>query len=151
MGQYQRLLLIADPTLHQSPASLRAVALAKASGAALHVRAFAEPAPVVHLWEEKVDEAGYQRYMRRHRRWVAEETQRLGDLGLEATVDVLFTTHPLLDILKTVEELGPDLLIKDVSLEPLLKRVFITPLDCHLLRECPVPVHWKTADIAGAT
>ncbi|MEK1909970.1 MAG: universal stress protein [Pseudomonas chlororaphis] len=141
MGHYQRLLLIADPTLHQSPASLRAVALAKASGAVLHVRGFAEPAPVVHLWEERVDEAGYQRYLRRHRRWVAEETQRLGDLGLEATVDVLFTTHPLLDILKTVEELGPDLLIKDVSLEPLLKRVFITPLDCHLLRECPIPVH----------
>ncbi|WP_273828718.1 universal stress protein [Pseudomonas sp. SBT1-2] len=141
MGHYQHLLLIADPTLHQSPASLRAVALAKASGAALHVRAFAEPAPVVRLWEEKIDEAGYQRYMRRHRRWVAEETQRLGDLGLEATVDVLFTTHSLLDILKTVEELGPDLLIKDASLEPLLKRVFITPLDCHLLRKCPVPVH----------
>ena len=56
-------------------------------------------------------------------------------------MEVVFTTHPLLDILKTVEELKPDLLIKDVTLEPVLKRVFITPLDCHLLRDCPVPVH----------
>ncbi|AZE49094.1 Universal stress protein family 5 [Pseudomonas chlororaphis] len=141
MGQYECLLLIADQTLHPSPALTRAVALARASGAVLHVRAFAEPAPVVHLWEEKIDEGGYQRYLRRYRRWVAEETQRLSDLGLEATVEVVFTTHPLLDILSTLEELKPSLLVKDVTLEPALKRVFVTPLDCHLLRQCSIPVH----------
>nr|WP_180206605.1 universal stress protein [Pseudomonas sp. SbOxS1]NYU06862.1 universal stress protein [Pseudomonas sp. SbOxS1] len=141
MGQYQRLLLIADQSLRQSPAMQRAVALAKAAGAALDVRAFVEPAPVARLWEEKVDDAEQQRYWRRYRRWEAEEFDRLSDLDLEVTVKVVFTTHPLLDILKTVEDLKPDLLIKDVTLEPALKRVFITPLDCHLLRESPVAVH----------
>ncbi|MET0777435.1 MAG: universal stress protein [Pseudomonas mandelii] len=141
MGQYQRLLLIADQTLHQSPAMLRAVALARASGAELAVRAFVEPAPVVHVWEDKIDDARYQGYLRRYRRWAADEVERLNEMGLDATVEVVFTTHPLLDILRTVEDFKPDLLIKDVTLEPLLKRVFITPLDCHLLRECPVPVH----------
>ncbi|WP_454868644.1 universal stress protein [Pseudomonas farris] len=141
MGQYQRVLLIADRTLYQSPALQRAVALAKVSGAALDVRAFIEPAPIIHLWEEKTDEAEYQRYLRRYRRWMAEEIQRLSGEGLKVSVEVVFTTHPLLDILKCVEELKPDLLIKDVTLEPLLKRVFVTPLDCHLLRECQVPVH----------
>ncbi|KAI2684356.1 universal stress protein [Pseudomonas sp. TNT3] len=141
MGLYQRLLLIADQTLHQSPALLRAVALAKASGAVLDVRTFVEPAPIVHVWEEKIDDAGYQRYLRRYRRWEVEEAERLSGLGLEVTVKVVFTTHPLLDILNAVEDLKPDLLIKDVTLEPVLKRVFITPIDCHLLRECPIPVH----------
>ncbi len=141
MGQYQRLLLIADQTLHQSPAMLRAVALARASGAELAVRAFVEPAPVVHVWEDKIDDARYQGYLRRYRRWAADEVERLNEMGLDATVEVVFTTHPLLDILRTVEDFKPDLLIKDVTFEPLLKRVFITPLDCHLLRECPVPVH----------
>ena len=141
MGQYQRFLLIADPTLHQSPAQLRAVALAKAAGAVLDVRTFVEPAPVMHLWQEQVDDAESQRYRRRYRRWEAEEQDRLSNLGLQATVKAVFTTHPLLDILRTVEDLKPDLLIKDVTLEPALKRVFITPLDCHLLRECPTPVH----------
>lgn len=141
MGQYQRLLLIADQTLHQSPAMLRAVALARASGAELAVRAFVEPAPVVHVWEDKIDDARYQGYLRRYRRWAADEVERLNEMGLEATVEVVFTTHPLLDILRTVEDFKPDLLIKDVTFEPLLKRVFITPLDCHLLRECSVPVH----------
>ena len=141
MGQYQRLLLIADQTLHQSPAMLRAVALARASGAELAVRAFVEPAPVVHVWEDKIDDARYQGYLRRYRRWAADEVERLNEMGLDATVEVVFTTHPLLDILRTVEDFKPDLLIKDVTFEPLLKRVFITPLDCHLLRECLVPVH----------
>lgn len=141
MGHYQRFLLIADPTLHQSPAQLRAVALARTTGAVLDVRAFVEPVPVVHLWQDQIDEAEQQRYLRRYRRWEAEELDRLSDLGLQATVKAILTTHPLLDILKTVEDLKPDLLIKDVTLEPVLKRVFITPLDCHLLRECPVPVH----------
>lgn len=141
MSQYQRLLLIADQSLQQSPAVQRAVALAKEAGAVLDVRVFVEPVPVVHLWQEKVDDAEQQRYLRRYRRWEAEELDRLNDLGLDATVKAIFTTHPLLDILKTVEDLKPDMLIKDVALEPVLKRVFITPLDCHLLRECPIPVH----------
>ncbi|WP_085656479.1 universal stress protein [Pseudomonas sp. B11(2017)] len=141
MDRYRRLLLIADRTLHPSPAMSRAVALAGASGAALDVRVFAEPAPVVHLWEDKIDEAEYQRYLRHHRRWVADQLEQLSGLGLDVTVEVVFTTHPQLDILRCVQDLQPDLLIKDVTLEPLLKRVFVTPLDCHLLRECPVPVH----------
>ncbi|WP_460061128.1 universal stress protein [Pseudomonas sp. S2_A05] len=141
MGQYERLLLVADQTLHQSAAMLRAIALAKASGAALDVRAFVEPVPITHLWEEKIDDVDAQRYQRRYRRWVADELEQLSNQGLDGTVDVVFSSHPLLDILKTVHVLKPDLLIKDVRLEPALKRVFITPLDCHLLRECPIPVH----------
>lgn len=141
MGQYERLLLVADQTLHQSAAMLRAIALAKASGAALDVRAFVSPVPITHLWEEKIDDADAQRYQRRYRRWVADELEQLSNQGLDGTVDVVFSSHPLLDILKTVHVLKPDLLIKDVRLEPALKRVFITPLDCHLLRECPIPVH----------
>lgn len=141
MGQYERLLLVADQTLLQSAAMLRAIALAKASGAALDVRAFVSPVPVTHLWEEKIDDVEAQRYQRRYRRWVADELEQLINQGLDGTVDVVFSSHPLLDILKTVNVLKPDLLIKDVRLEPALKRVFITPLDCHLLRECPIPVH----------
>ncbi|WP_336346796.1 universal stress protein [Pseudomonas monsensis] len=141
MGQYQRLLLVADQTLHQSPAMLRAIALAKANGAALDVRAFVEPVPFTHLWEDKIDGVDAQRYQHRYRRWVAEELEQLNAHGLNVTVDVIFTSHPLLEILKAVKALKSELVIKDVTLEPALKRVFITPLDCHLLRECPVPLH----------
>jgi universal stress protein E len=54
---------------------------------------------------------------------------------------VVFSDDPLTEILLHVEQMQPDLLIKDVQHESVLKRAFITPLDCHLLRQCPVPVH----------
>lgn len=141
MGQYQRLLLIVEADLHPSAALRRACALARVSGAALHLCAFVQPPPHTHLWGEKNDEATAQRYMHHYRRWMVEEAALLKEQGLDVTTHVVWTTHPLLDILRYVEQFQPDLLIKDVTLEPQLKRVFVTPLDCHLLRDCPVPVH----------
>ncbi|ALI09732.1 MULTISPECIES: universal stress protein [Pseudomonas] len=141
MGQYQRLLLIVEPDLHPSAAMRRACALARASGAALHLCAFVQPPARTHLWGEKIDEASVQRYLHRYRRWMVEEAALLKEEGLDVTTHVVWTLHPLLEILRYVEQFKPDLLIKDVTLEPLLKRVFATPLDCHLLRDCPVPVH----------
>ncbi len=40
MSQYQRILLLADPSLRRTPAFERAVWLARASGAALHIALF---------------------------------------------------------------------------------------------------------------
>lgn len=149
MGQYQCLLLIVEPDLHPSAALRRACALARASGAVLHLCAFVQPPPRTHLWGDKFDEATVQRYLHRYRRWVEEEAALLKEEGLDVTTHVVWTTHPLLDILRYVEQFKPDLLIKDVTLEPLLKRVFATPLDCHLLRDCPVPVHLVNQAVHG--
>ncbi|MDB6444414.1 universal stress protein E [Pseudomonas sp. NFACC32-1] len=149
MGQYQRLLLIVEPDLHPSAAMRRACALARASGALLHLCAFVQPPPRTHLWGEKIDQATVQRYLHRYRRWMVEEAALLREEGLEVTTHVTWTLHPLLEILHYVETFKPDLLIKDVTLEPLLKRVFVTPLDCHLLRDCPVPVHLVNQAVHG--
>ncbi|QKG65179.1 universal stress protein [Pseudomonas sp. B14-6] len=141
MAHYQRLLLIANPNLKEAPALLRAIALARASGAMLDVRAFIEPAPMAHVWEENRDEEGDQRYQRHYLHWRDQTLQRLNAQGLEVNVQVVFTCDPLLDIVKCVEELKPDLVIKDVTVDPVLGRVFVTPLDYHLLRGCPVALH----------
>jgi universal stress protein E len=150
MGQYQRLLLIVEPDLHPSAAMRRACALARASGAALHLCVFVQPPARTHLWGEKTDETEVQRHLHRYRRWMAEEAALLKEEGLNVETHVVWTTHPLLDILRYVEQFQPDLLIKDVTLEPMLKRVFATPLDCHLLRECPVPVHLVSQAVHGS-
>ncbi|MGD8220921.1 universal stress protein [Pseudomonas thivervalensis] len=149
MGQYQRLLLIVEPDLHPSAAMRRACALARASGAALHLCVFVQPPARTHLWGEKTDETDVQRHLHRYRRWMAEEAALLKEEGLNVETHVVWTTHPLRDILRYVEQFHPDLLIKDVTLEPMLKRVFATPLDCHLLRECPVPVHLVNQAVHG--
>jgi universal stress protein E len=61
--------------------------------------------------------------------------------GVKVSTEVLVTRTALQEILLHVAEMQPDLVIKDVQHESALKRVFITPLDWHLLRECPVAVH----------
>ncbi|NWB29826.1 universal stress protein [Pseudomonas gingeri] len=141
MSQYQRLLLITDRHLPQSPALERAAALAVTSGAALHITALVEPPPRIHLIERSMDEAARTTYMAHYRTWLQEVTQGLRDSGLALTTEAIWTEDPLQEILVHARELKPDLLIKDVYLEPMLKRVFTTPLDWQLLQDSPVPVH----------
>ncbi|MCK8688165.1 universal stress protein, partial [Pseudomonas umsongensis] len=49
MRQYQRLFLIAGPTMRHSPAMERAIALADATGAALHIAVFIEDFDLMRL------------------------------------------------------------------------------------------------------
>jgi len=141
MSQYQRLLLITDQHLPHSPAVRRAAALATASGAALHITALVQPPPRIHLIESGMDEQARVAYMDKYRIWLEGATESLRNSGLHLTTEALWSTQPLRDILVHAREIKPDLLIKDVYLEPLLKRVFTTPLDWQLLQESPVPVH----------
>ncbi len=141
MSQYQRLLLIADSQQHQSPAARRAAALARASGAKLHALLFVEPPARTYLWEEHLEDSERQAYLKRHERWLQVEAQWMREQGVEVTTQVIWSTQVLKDMLDCIAEIKPDLLIKDVTLESVLKRVFVTPLDCHLLRDAPVPVH----------
>ncbi|RBH55222.1 MULTISPECIES: universal stress protein [Pseudomonas] len=141
MSQYQRLLLITDQHLPHSPAAKRAAALAAASGAALHITALVQPPPRIHLIESGMDEQARAAYTDKYRVWLEGATESLRGSGLQLTTEALWTTQPLRDILVHAREIKPDLLIKDVYLEPLLRRVFTTPLDWQLLQESPVPVH----------
>ena len=61
--------------------------------------------------------------------------------GLEVTTEVAWADDMEQDILAHVSEMQPDLLIKEVQHESVLKRAFFTPLDWYLLRHCPIPVY----------
>lgn len=141
MGQYQRLFLIADPAMRHSPALQRAAALAEATGAALHVTAFVEPFATLPLLDKSIQAKTRDSYLQEHREWLADEAALLRAKGIQVTSEAVWTNQTLQEILTHVTELQPDLLIKDLQHEPLLRRAFITPLDWRLLRECPVPVH----------
>jgi universal stress protein E len=141
MGQYQRLFLIADPAMRHSAALQRAAALTAASGAALHITAFVEPFASLPLLDKNVQKQIRESYLQEHREWLADEAGLLRSKGIKVTTEAVWTNETLQEILAHVAEMQPDLLIKDLQHEPLLKRAFITPLDWHLLRECPVPVH----------
>ena len=139
MSQYQRLLLIAGPAMRHTPALERAAAIAEATGAALHITVFIEDSNLLGLRSAgaRFREACQQE----NEIWLKDEADLFRERGVKVSTEVLVTRTALQEILLHVAEMQPDLLIKDVQHESALKRVFITPLDWHLLRECPVAVH----------
>ncbi|MDY7565175.1 universal stress protein [Pseudomonas sp. RTC3] len=146
MSQYQRLLLIIDPALRHSPAINRAAALAKASGATLHIAALIKPVETLLLLEKSIQEKVRESYFKDHSEWLKDEATRMRVRGIDVTTEVTWADDTEYEILQHVTKIQPDLLIKDVQHEPAIKRAFITPMDWHLLRECPVPVY-----LVGAT
>jgi universal stress protein E len=139
MSQYQRLFLVAGPAMRHTPALERAVAIAQATRAALHITVFIEDS---HLLGLKSAGARFREACQQeNEKWLEDEADLIRERGIKVSTEVLVTRTALQEILLHVAEMQADLLIKDVQHESALKRVFITPLDWHLLRECPVPVH----------
>ena len=141
MSQYQRLLLITHPALRHSPAIDQAAALARASGARLHMATLIPALKLLSLLEEGDREKTRERYLQDHRDWLKVQATLLRGRGIEVTTEVVWADDMEQDILDHVRELQPDLLIKEIQHESALKRTFFTPLDWHLLRHCPVPVY----------
>ncbi|MFJ2690530.1 universal stress protein [Pseudomonas sp. NPDC087336] len=81
---YQNL----NPSLRNSPAINHAAALAKASGASLHIAAFVRPLEILSLLDEGVQERGRESYLQDHRDWLKNQATNLHALGLEVTTEV---------------------------------------------------------------
>lgn len=146
MSQFQRLLLIARPDTSRTPAFERAVALAKAYGADLHIICFVYTETIAAM--SRIDREGTEQaraaYVAVQNEWLQEESLILSSHGLQVSAEAFWSKHPLDEILEQVRKLPADLVIKDVQPEPAIKRAFATPLDWQLLRRCSVPVHLVT-------
>ncbi|WP_447890503.1 universal stress protein [Pseudomonas hormoni] len=141
MSQYQHLLLIIHLALRHSPAIDHAAALARASGARLHIAALIPALKLLSLLEEGDREKARERYLQDHRDWLSDQARHLRGSGVVVTTEVAWADDMEQDILDHVKALQPDLLIKEIQQGSALKRTFFTPLDWHLLRHCPVPVY----------
>lgn len=141
MSQMRRILLVGHAEQRQSAAFQRAVALAMVSGAPLHVSVLVEPFMTFPLLASELREQIRQSVLNEQRRCWEKEIEILRDKGIQATCSVVWTENLHEEIIRHVQEIQPDMLVKDIQREPVLKRAFVTPLDWHLLRECPVPLH----------
>ena len=141
MSQYRRLLLIINPALRQSQAMNHTAALARASGASLHIVALIPSWKLLSLLEEGDREMARDGYLQDHSDWLKYQVSHLRDSGIEVTFEVTWADDIEQDILDRVADMQPDLLIKQVQHESVLRRAFFTPLDWRLLRHCSTPVY----------
>ena len=148
MLQTQRLLLIAPSSMTRTPAFDRAAALARAMQLPLHIVAFdyLQALAIAGLFAPEQINRAREGYLDTHRHWLAEQAEVMRQRGVEVTSEVVWVHHPYEEILHFVDEQSLALIIKDAHEESALKRVFFTPLDWQLLRDCPVPVHLVTND-----
>ncbi|WLG88516.1 universal stress protein [Pseudomonas cucumis] len=146
MSQTQRLLLIAPSAMTRTPAFDRAAMLARAMQLPLHIVAFdyLQALAVAGLFAPEQIALARDGYLQTHRQWLAEQAELMKKHGVDATSEVVWVQHPYEEILHFVNEMSLALIIKDANEESALKRVFFTPLDWQLLRDCPVPVHLVT-------
>jgi universal stress protein E len=141
VSQYERLLLITHLALRHSPAIDHAAALAKASGAKLHIMALIPSLKLLSLLEEGDREPVRERYLHDHRDWLKDQVRKFHGRGIEVTTRLAWADDMEQDILEHVREQQPNVLIKEIQHDASLKRAFFTPLDWHLLRHCPTPVY----------
>jgi universal stress protein E len=137
-------MLVVSPLMESSPAFDRAAALAKASGAALHIVAFdyLEGLANAGMANEQAREQMRLGYVERHRQWLEDQARPLRKIGVPVTTEVVWVERPLQEILIHLREQPMTALIKALEHESTLSRLMFTPLDMHLLRECPVPLHF---------
>jgi len=142
MSQYQRILLIADPSMRRTPAFERAIWLARSSGARLHIALFdRNPLIAAAALIDKLHSSDLMTaWLAQRRAWLQTEAAQLAEHGLTVTTEVVWARPSQDEILLRVAEQSPDLVIKDVEYESHLKRTLFTPLDWQLLRNCTVPL-----------
>lgn len=141
MSQTRRILLVGHSQHRKSAAFQRAVALAMVGDTPLHIAVLVEPFMSYSLLASEVREPIRQSMLNEERRCWDEEVEALRGKGVRVTCSVAWAENLHEEILCHVREMQPLMLIKDVQPEPALKRTFVTPLDWHLLRSCPVPLH----------
>lgn len=148
MSQTQRLLLIAPPAMERTPAFARAAALAQAMQLPLHIVAFdyVQALAVAGLFAPEQIRLARDGYLHTHRQWLTEQASLLERHHIKVTTEVVWVHDPFAEILQFVNEMPVMLIIKDARHESALERIFYTPLDWQLLRDCPVPVHLVTDD-----
>jgi universal stress protein E len=149
MSQTQRLLLIAPSAMTRTPAFDRAAALALAMQLPLHIVAFdySQALAVAGLFAAQQFNLARDGYLQTHRQWLADQAELMSKHGVEVTSEVVWVQHPFEEVLNFINEMPLTLIIKDAQEEPAFKRVFFTPLDWQLLRDCPVPVHLVTTPL----
>lgn len=146
MSYAPRLLLIAPAAMTRTAAFDRANALANAMQLPLHIVAFdyLQALAVAGLFAPEQISLAREGYLKARAEWLEKQAELARQQGIHTTSEVIWVQHPYEEILQFVNETQLALIIKDAEEEPTLTRIFFTPLDWQLLRNCPAPVHLVT-------
>ncbi|HEX8594539.1 MAG TPA: universal stress protein [Pseudomonas sp.] len=143
MSQIQRILLIASSQMSRTPAFECAVALAARTCAVLHIVAFdyLRAFEIVGIFQHRSMSGLRDAYLQTHQRWLEQEAELERKKGVQIQTRSVWTGHVVEEIRHYAAVIKADLIVKDIHHEPAIKRVFATPMDWRILRDCSAPLH----------
>ncbi|WP_460160813.1 universal stress protein [Pseudomonas sp. S2_B10] len=143
MFRLKRILLIAPAEMTRTPAFDRAQALARASGALLHIVAFdhVQSLALAGLFDHDAMAQAREGYLQMHRQWLEQQARFQRGAGVQVSTEVVWARATPAHVLEYINDFHVDLVIKDAHHVSALNQTFHQPLDWLLVRDCPACVH----------
>ncbi|WP_025820363.1 universal stress protein UspE [Shewanella marina] len=142
MREYQKLLVVADPTAQQQVALTRAIELASINRAEITVflSIFDFSYEMTSILSSHERETMRQGVVDQRLAWVNDLIKQHSDSNVSMTAKVIWHNRPYESIIEEAIAGNYDLVVKATHEHDKLKSVIFTPTDWHLLRKCPAPV-----------
>ncbi len=142
MKEYQKLLVVVDPTSDKQAALARAVELASKNKAQITVflSIFDFSYEMTSILSSQEREAMRLGVIEQRTAWLNDLISQYSHLGLEMKSEVVWHNRPFESIILHAIKGEYDLIVKGTHEHDKLKAVIFTPTDWHLLRKAPVPV-----------
>ncbi|MGI2261574.1 universal stress protein UspE [Shewanella sp. GXUN23E] len=142
MREYQKLLVVIDPTTEDQAALARAVELAQHSNAAITVflSIFDLSYEMTSILSSQEREAMRQGVIDQRTAWLEDIIAPYKSRGLSIDTKVIWHNRPFESIIQFAIEGDYHLIVKATHEHDKLKAIIFTPTDWHLLRKAPMPV-----------
>ncbi len=142
MKDYQKILVVVDPTTEHQVALARAVALACKSNARVTVflSIFDFSYEMTSILSSQEREAMRQGVIDQRIAWIQDLLSAYKHLHLNIDTQVIWHNRPFESIINHAIAGQYDLIVKGTHAHDKLKAVIFTPTDWHLMRKAPVPV-----------
>lgn len=142
MQSIRSILVVIDRSADEHPELERALTLAKAFGARVHLfaREYNEALYIHYVVSSKGDKLSREAYEREAQWWVNKQLEKFTAEGIEATGEAAWQKHLFNAVMEKVRELKPDLVIKGTRRDTRLHRTLFNYTDWELMRHCNVPL-----------
>ena len=154
-----QLLVVIDPTSGDSQPSLeRAAWVAKRSNAAIELLLceYNSALDGGYFFDGPAQKKARESLLQNRTKWLEKLAQPLRDAGISVTTEARWGKPLHTMILQRIDELKPDLVLRDATTHSLLQRLFFNNTSWQLIRQCPTPLwlvregEWKGERICAA-
>lgn len=148
--ELNQILVVIDPTSGDSQPSLeRATWVAKRSNSAVELLLceYNSTLDGGFFFDGTAQQKARDSLLHNQTKWLEKLAQPLRDAGVNVSIEVRWGKPLHSMILKRIEELKPDLVLRDAHTHNFLQRLFLNNTSWQLIRQCPVPL-WLVRDVA---